>query len=125
MPNPSPVVTTRTLTLMLMMIVRSRLAGALRALGARAALAGVGVGATETEMKKHLADYYACISNLDHELARVFDAQRRLSRGRLGLALGQSKLRPNSQLGTQELGALTLRVRGHGLWRAGRDDLPP
>lgn len=29
---------------------------------------------TEEEMRKHLADYYACISALDHELGRVLDA---------------------------------------------------
>ncbi len=29
---------------------------------------------TEDEMRKHLADYYACISNLDHELGRILDA---------------------------------------------------
>lgn len=29
---------------------------------------------TEDEMRKHLADYYACISALDHELGRALDA---------------------------------------------------
>ncbi len=29
---------------------------------------------TEDEMRKHLANYYACISNLDHELGRILDA---------------------------------------------------
>jgi arylsulfatase A-like enzyme len=29
---------------------------------------------TEDEMRKHLADYYACITNLDAELGRVLDA---------------------------------------------------
>ena len=28
----------------------------------------------ETEMKKHLADYYACITSLDHHLGRILDA---------------------------------------------------
>ncbi len=28
---------------------------------------------TEDEMRKHLADYYACITNLDHELGRILD----------------------------------------------------
>jgi arylsulfatase A-like enzyme len=29
---------------------------------------------TEDEMRKHLAEYYACVSALDHELGRVLDA---------------------------------------------------
>lgn len=29
---------------------------------------------TEDEMRKHLADYYACVTALDHELGRVLDA---------------------------------------------------
>ncbi len=29
---------------------------------------------TESEMKKHLAEYYACVSSLDHHLARILDA---------------------------------------------------
>lgn len=29
---------------------------------------------TEDDMRKHLADYYACITNLDHELGRVLEA---------------------------------------------------
>lgn len=29
---------------------------------------------TEADMRKHLADYYACISNLDHEVGRVLEA---------------------------------------------------
>ncbi len=29
---------------------------------------------TEEEMRKHLADYYACISNLDHEVGRILEA---------------------------------------------------
>lgn len=29
---------------------------------------------TEDEMRRHLADYYACVTNLDHELGRVLDA---------------------------------------------------
>ncbi len=31
---------------------------------------------TQDEMRKHLADYYACITNLDGELGRVLDALR-------------------------------------------------
>jgi arylsulfatase A-like enzyme len=29
---------------------------------------------TEDDMRKHLADYYACVSNLDHEVGRILDA---------------------------------------------------
>lgn len=36
---------------------------------------------TPTEMRKHLAEYYACITSLDHHLGRVLDAIR--SQGRL------------------------------------------
>ena len=31
---------------------------------------------TEGEMKKHLAEYYACITSLDHHLGRIFDSLR-------------------------------------------------
>ncbi|MBN9119025.1 MAG: sulfatase-like hydrolase/transferase [Planctomycetes bacterium] len=31
---------------------------------------------TEGDMRQHLADYYACITNLDHEFGRVLDALR-------------------------------------------------
>lgn len=31
---------------------------------------------TEREMKKHLAEYYACITSLDHHLGRIFDSIR-------------------------------------------------
>src|SRR5258706_12562209 len=81
-------------------------------------------------IRRHLADYYACITCLDHHLGRIFDCLKELGQldntviifaGDNGLSLGEHGLMGKQNL--YEYGGMRvpLVIAGPGIARAKRD----